>query len=59
MVQFRSSAIILDHTLIKIGRMAPPRRALIAVTSAHAPLYPEGRETGSSYVHYIVIDTDT
>ena len=26
--------------------MAPPRKALIAVTSAHAPLYPEGKETG-------------
>jgi len=26
--------------------MAPPRRALIAVTSAHAPLYPDGQETG-------------
>ncbi|KAF2010647.1 class I glutamine amidotransferase-like protein [Aaosphaeria arxii CBS 175.79] len=26
--------------------MAPPRRALIAVTSAHAPLYPKGQETG-------------
>ncbi|BEJ11469.1 hypothetical protein CspHIS471_0108910 [Cutaneotrichosporon sp. HIS471] len=26
--------------------MAPPRRALIAVTSAHAPLYPGGKETG-------------
>lgn len=26
--------------------MPPPRRALIAVTSAHAPLYPEGKETG-------------
>jgi D-lactate dehydratase len=26
--------------------MGPPRRALIAVTSAHAPLYPEGKETG-------------
>lgn len=26
--------------------MAPPRRALIAITSAHAPLYPEGKETG-------------
>ncbi|KAI1843221.1 hypothetical protein JX265_012205 [Neoarthrinium moseri] len=26
--------------------MAPPKRALIAVTSAHAPLYPEGHETG-------------
>ena len=24
----------------------PPRRALIAVTSAHAPLYPDGKETG-------------
>lgn len=24
----------------------PPRRAIIAVTSAHAPLYPEGKETG-------------
>lgn len=27
-------------------RMSPPRRALIAITSAHAPLYPEGKETG-------------
>ena len=26
--------------------MAPPYRALIAVASAHAPLYPQGRETG-------------
>ncbi|PHH75555.1 hypothetical protein CDD82_4395 [Ophiocordyceps australis] len=26
--------------------MAPPRKALIAVTSAHAPLYPQGQETG-------------
>lgn len=26
--------------------MAPPRKALIAVSSAHAPLYPEGKETG-------------
>ena len=26
--------------------MAPPRKALIAITSAHAPLYPEGKETG-------------
>ena len=26
--------------------MGPPRRALIAVTSAHAPLYPDGKETG-------------
>ena len=26
--------------------MAPPKRALIAVTSAHAALYPEGKETG-------------
>jgi putative intracellular protease/amidase len=26
--------------------MPPPKRALIAVTSAHAPLYPEGKETG-------------
>ncbi|KAF2715836.1 class I glutamine amidotransferase-like protein [Polychaeton citri CBS 116435] len=26
--------------------MSPPRKALIAVTSAHAPLYPEGKETG-------------
>ncbi|GMK54870.1 hypothetical protein CspeluHIS016_0114560 [Cutaneotrichosporon spelunceum] len=26
--------------------MAPPRRALIAITSAHAPLYPGGKETG-------------
>ncbi|PNS20615.1 NFX1-type zinc finger-containing protein 1 [Sphaceloma murrayae] len=26
--------------------MAPPKKALIAITSAHAPLYPEGKETG-------------
>ncbi|KAF2032827.1 class I glutamine amidotransferase-like protein [Setomelanomma holmii] len=26
--------------------MSPPRKALIAVTSAHAPLYPGGKETG-------------
>ena len=26
--------------------MAPSRKALIAVTSAHAPLYPDGQETG-------------
>ncbi|CAN6674329.1 glutathione-independent glyoxalase Hsp31p [Trichomonascus vanleenenianus] len=26
--------------------MAPPRKVLISVTSAHAPLYPEGKETG-------------
>ncbi|KAL5364587.1 class I glutamine amidotransferase-like protein [Aspergillus floccosus] len=26
--------------------MAPPRSALIAVSSAHAPLYPDGKETG-------------
>ena len=26
--------------------MVPPRKALIAVSSAHAPLYPEGKETG-------------
>lgn len=26
--------------------MTPPRKALIAVTSAHAPLYPDGKETG-------------
>jgi putative intracellular protease/amidase len=26
--------------------MAPERKALIAVTSAHAPLYPDGKETG-------------
>ncbi|KAH7323055.1 class I glutamine amidotransferase-like protein [Stachybotrys elegans] len=26
--------------------MAPPKRALIAVTSAHAPLYADGKETG-------------
>ncbi|KAK8054942.1 class I glutamine amidotransferase-like protein [Apiospora rasikravindrae] len=26
--------------------MAPPKKALIAVTSAHAPLYPDGKETG-------------
>ena len=27
-------------------RMAPQRKALIAITSAHAPLYPSGQETG-------------
>lgn len=27
--------------------MAPPRKALIAVTSAHALLYPDGKETGN------------
>ena len=27
--------------------MAPPRKALIAVTSAHAPLYDGGKETGA------------
>ena len=26
--------------------MAPPRKALIAITSAHAPLYHDGKETG-------------
>ncbi|KAK9238165.1 class I glutamine amidotransferase-like protein [Lipomyces kononenkoae] len=26
--------------------MSPPRKALIAVSSTHAPLYPEGQETG-------------
>ncbi|WPH04014.1 class I glutamine amidotransferase-like protein [Acrodontium crateriforme] len=26
--------------------MTPPRKALIAITSAHAPLYPDGKETG-------------
>ncbi|ORX40717.1 class I glutamine amidotransferase-like protein [Kockovaella imperatae] len=26
--------------------MAPPKRALIAISSAHAPLYPDGKETG-------------
>ncbi|KAF4157751.1 hypothetical protein CNMCM6936_005453 [Aspergillus lentulus] len=26
--------------------MAPPHKALIAITSAHAPLYPDGKETG-------------
>lgn len=26
--------------------MAPPRKALIAITSAHKPLYPDGKETG-------------
>ncbi|GAT21763.1 ThiJ/PfpI family protein [Aspergillus luchuensis] len=25
--------------------MSPVRRALVAITSAHAPLYPEGKET--------------
>ena len=29
-------------------KMAPPRKALIAITSAHAPLYPEGKETGKT-----------
>lgn len=27
--------------------MAPPRKALIAVSSAHAALYPGGHETGT------------
>ena len=31
--------------------MAPPRKALIAVTSAHAPLYSEGKETGIVILH--------
>lgn len=26
--------------------MAPPRKALIAVTSASAPMYPQGKKTG-------------
>lgn len=26
--------------------MAPPKRALIAITSAHRELYPDGKETG-------------
>ena len=26
--------------------MAPPKRALIAITSAHAPMYPDNKETG-------------
>lgn len=26
--------------------MAPARKALIAITSAHAVLYPDGKETG-------------
>lgn len=30
----------------KETKTGPPRRALIAVTSAHAPLYPDGKETG-------------
>ena len=30
----------------KEKKTGPPRRALIAVTSAHAPLYPDGKETG-------------
>lgn len=29
--------------------MAPPKRALIAVTSAHAALYPDGKETGKPF----------
>jgi hypothetical protein len=41
--------------------MAPVRRALIAITSAHAPLYPEGKETGGFFVpkghsEYIYVD---
>lgn len=41
--------------------MAPPRRALIAVTSAHAPLYPDGKETGMIYSnqHSAVSDAGT
>lgn len=29
--------------------MSPVRRALVAITSAHAPLYPEGKETGEFF----------
>jgi D-lactate dehydratase len=38
--------------------MAPARRALIAVTSAHAPLYPDGKETGLSQAFVLVSATD-
>jgi D-lactate dehydratase len=30
----------------KEKKTGPPRRAIIAVTSAHAPLYADGKETG-------------
>lgn len=30
----------------KEKKTGPPRRAMIAVTSAHAPLYPNDKETG-------------
>ena len=32
--------------------MTPPRKVLIAITSAHAPLYPEGKETGEYQTDY-------
>lgn len=32
--------------------MAPTRKALIAITSAHAPLYPDSKETGRSSSFY-------
>lgn len=30
--------------------MAPSQKALIAITSAHAPLYPDGKETGIFHI---------
>lgn len=41
----------LEENLIQVksGNMAPPQKALTAVTSAHAPLYPGGQETGRCY----------
>jgi hypothetical protein len=35
--------------------MAPTRKALIAVTSAHATLYPDGKETGKLNSFYIYL----
>jgi hypothetical protein len=43
-----SLVTLVSYRLFKkrLRNMGPPRRALIAVTSAHASLYPEGKETG-------------
>ncbi|KAF4201533.1 hypothetical protein CNMCM8927_001428 [Aspergillus lentulus] len=35
-----------DRSSFKCPIMAPRHKALIAITSAHAPLYPDGKETG-------------
>ncbi len=39
--------------------MAPPKRALIAVTSAHAPLYPDNKETGYFITEVLHLAGDT